>query len=72
MQFAILNSRRTEPVTICYRFWQARPEVLLRVGTVERLSLLLGVFKDLQILLPRRDVADGWVKKANHGPLFNG
>lgn len=59
-------SRRT------YRRWKANPEILLRVGTVERLSLLLGIYKDLQILLPRHDAADGWVKKANHGPLFNG
>ena len=55
-----------------YRGGEANPEVLLRVGTVERLSLLLGIYKDLQILLPRHDVADRWIKSPNRGPLFNG
>lgn len=62
----------TAPST--YRRWKSHPEtdLPLDAGTVERLSLLLGIYKDLQILLPRRDVADRWVKKPNRGPLFNG
>ena len=48
-----------------------------RVGTatqdlLERLSYLLGIYKALAILIPRPEVADGWIKRPNTAPLFNG
>ena len=55
-----------------YRRWKRKPEVTLDIGQIERLSLLLGIYKALQILLPRADAADGWVRQANDNPLFNG
>lgn len=43
------------------------PEDLL-----ERLSLILGIYKDLQILLPNATQADRWIKMPNEHPLFGG
>ncbi len=55
-----------------YRRWKAKPNVTLDVGQTERLSLLLGIFKALEILLPRAEAADAWVKQPNSNPLFAG
>lgn len=37
-----------------------------------RISLILGIYKSLQILLPNPESADNWIKKPNKAPLFNG
>lgn len=37
-----------------------------------RISLLLGIYKDLHILYPDRDIADGWLHLSNSNPLFGG
>ncbi|MBI3507717.1 MAG: DUF2384 domain-containing protein [Proteobacteria bacterium] len=44
----------------------------LSMDTLERISYVLGIFKALNILLPREDAADGWIKKPNDAPLFHG
>ena len=53
--------------------WKAEPQTA-RVGrdTVERLSLLLGIYKALQILLPQPAAADGWIKRPNSAAPFGG
>lgn len=48
-----------------------------QVGTLSydmlmRISLILGIFKDLRILYPERDLADRWVRLPNSNPLFGG
>lgn len=40
--------------------------------TLERISYILGIYKALQILLPRKDAADAWVRRKNSAPVFNG
>lgn len=55
-----------------YRRWKRAPQVTLDVTHMERLSLLLGIYKNLEILLPNPDAADGWVKQANRNPMFGG
>ena len=40
--------------------------------TLERISYLLGIYKDLNILLPSVRAADEWIRKPNTAPLFNG
>lgn len=56
-----------------YYNYRAHPErVRLSPDTLERVSYVLGIFKALQILLPRREAADAWVKLPNAGPLFGG
>ncbi|WP_233870837.1 MbcA/ParS/Xre antitoxin family protein [Paraburkholderia adhaesiva] len=53
--------------------WKHAPESA-RLGrdTLERLSLLLGIYKALQILLPQPAAADAWVKRPNSAPPFGG
>ena len=53
--------------------WKAEPHTA-RLGrdTLERLSLLLGIYKALQILLPQPAAADAWIKRPNSAPPFGG
>ncbi|WP_175940948.1 MbcA/ParS/Xre antitoxin family protein [Caballeronia sp. BCC1704] len=53
--------------------WKNAPQAA-RVGrdTLERLSLILGIYKALQILLPDPQAADTWVKRPNTAPSFGG
>lgn len=52
--------------------WKASPQTArLARDTLERLSLMLGIYKALQILLPP-EAADGWVKRPNDAAPFNG
>lgn len=39
---------------------------------LERVSYLVGIYKDLNILLPSPRAADEWVRKPNAAPIFNG
>lgn len=53
--------------------WKAAPQTArLTRDTLERLSLLLGIYKALQILLPQPAAADAWVKQPNTAVPFNG
>ncbi len=56
-----------------YFKWKQQPESA-RLGrdTLERLSLILGIYKALQILLPQADIADGWIKRPNTAVPFGG
>jgi hypothetical protein len=37
-----------------------------------RISLLLGIYKDLHIIYPEDDLADRWIHLPNSNPLFGG
>ncbi len=53
--------------------WKSQPQTArLSRDTLERLSLLLGIYKSLQILLPQPSAADGWVRRPNSAPPFGG
>jgi Protein of unknown function (DUF2384) len=55
-----------EPPRSTFFAWRKSPQsAALTRDTLERLSLLLGIYKALQILLPDADAADAWVKKPN-------
>jgi len=41
-------------------------------GTIERLSLIFGIYSALQVLLPIPERADAWISKPNTAPLFGG
>src|SRR5215831_7009277 len=45
---------------------------ILPFDTLMRISLVLGIYKDLHILYPEPDLADRWVKLPNNHPLFGG
>lgn len=55
-----------------YRRWKRNPEVTLDIGQMERLSLLLGIYRNLEVLLPRAEAADAWIRQPNDNPLFGG
>jgi hypothetical protein len=55
-----------EPPRSTFFAWRKAPhKAALSRDTLERLSLLLGIYKSLQILLPDPAAADAWVKKPN-------
>jgi hypothetical protein len=55
-----------QPPRSTFFAWRKAPaQAALSRDTLERLSLLLGIYKSLQILLPDAAVADAWVKKPN-------
>lgn len=53
--------------------WKREPEsARLTRDKLERLSYIFGIYKDLQILLPRPESADTWLHRPNDAPLFGG
>ena len=52
--------------------WKKRRQARLSRDTLERISYILGIYKALHTLLPREEAADGWVKRDNAAPPFNG
>jgi len=52
--------------------WRKDPHVTLPRDTMERLSYVLGIYKALQILLPKAEAADAWVKQPNSAAPFGG
>lgn len=59
------------PKSTFYR-WKQGEGVVLSQDTLERLSYIFGVYSALQVLLPRPEAADAWIKKPNAAPLFGG
>jgi len=55
-----------------YYKWKKEPPRKLSPDLLERISYLFGIFKALQILLPERALADGWLHRPNTNPLFGG
>jgi hypothetical protein len=62
-----------EPGRSTFFKWKNEPQSA-RLGrdTLERLSLILGIYKALQILLPDPHAADTWIKRPNSAPPFGG
>ena len=52
--------------------WKANPDTTLSYDTLVRLSLILGIFKALQVLYPEPAFAHGWMKMPNRNALFGG
>lgn len=53
--------------------WKREPEsARLSREKLERLSYIFGIYKDLQILLPKAESADQWIHRPNDAPLFGG
>jgi hypothetical protein len=44
----------------------------LSFDALTRISLVLGIYKDLHILYPEAELADRWVQLPNSNPLFAG
>ena len=53
--------------------WKAEKSAgRLSKDALDRISYLLGIYKDLNILLPSARAAYEWIRKPNNAPLFNG
>ncbi len=59
------------PKSTFYR-WKQGENVVLSHDTLERLSYIFGIYSALQVLLPKPEAADVWIKKPNTAPLFGG
>jgi len=53
-----------------YMRWKAERDAKLSLDQLERVSHLLGIYKSLQVLLPR--TANQWVRLPNAHPIFGG
>lgn len=60
------------PPESTYYKWKSGKVGAVSQDLLERVSYVLGIYKALQILLPRAEQADGWVKRPNDAPLFHG
>ncbi|RVT90315.1 MbcA/ParS/Xre antitoxin family protein [Sphingomonas crocodyli] len=59
-----LDSRST------FQAWKRGAVAAIPKDALERISYVLGIYKGLQILLPRS--ADEWIHKPNQSPVFGG
>lgn len=55
-----------------YHKWKRNQNITLDRDKLERISNILGIYKNLQLLLPDPKSAHTWIKKPNSAPLFNG
>ncbi|KQM20659.1 MbcA/ParS/Xre antitoxin family protein [Novosphingobium sp. Leaf2] len=64
MRLLGLDSRST------FQSWKRGGVTVIPKDALERISYVLGIYKGLQILLPK--TADDWVRKPNQSPVFGG
>ena len=73
-ELRISDQRRLlgDPPESTFYKWKRQQEGTLGRDVLERISYLLGIYKNLQILFPDPKQADAWVRKPNAAPLFGG
>ena len=67
-QITLLGS----PPRSTYFRWRQAGDVVLPKDTLERISYIFGIYSALQVLLPKAEAADTWIKKPNAAPIFGG
>jgi Protein of unknown function (DUF2384) len=60
------------PAASTYHKYKAGEHGPLSFDTLTRLSLILGIYKSLQVLYPEQGLADRWVRLPNSNPMFEG
>jgi len=60
------------PESTFYKWKAEKTANRLSHDALERISYLLGIYKDLNILLASPRAANEWVRQPNAAPLFNG
>lgn len=60
------------PRSTMFRWKNGRAPAPLPRDTLERLSLVFGIYKALQVLFPVPERADAWLRRPNDAPLFGG
>jgi len=59
------------PESTFYKWKAEKSAARMSRDALERISYLLGIYKDLNILLPSPRAADEWLHKPNAAPAFN-
>lgn len=59
------------PESTFYKWKAEKTAARMSRDALERISYLLGIYKDLNILLPSPRAADEWLRKPNAAPVFN-
>lgn len=67
-QIAILGA----PAASTFYKYKAGDVGTLSLDLLTRVSLVLGIYKDLHILFPDASLADRWIKLPNANPMFGG
>jgi hypothetical protein len=60
------------PAPSTYHKYKSGDHGTLAFDTLTRLSLILGIYKSLQVLYPEPAFADAWVRMPNSNPIFGG
>lgn len=60
------------PESTFFKYQKAPQSARLSHDTLARISHLLGIYKAVNMLLPRAESADAWVRRPNDAPLFKG
>ena len=60
------------PAASTYHKYKSGDHAALSFDTLTRLSLLLGIYKSLQVLYPEPRFADAWIRMPNTNPVFGG
>ena len=60
------------PAASTYHKYKSGDHAALSFDTLTRLSLLLGIYKSLQVLYPTPRFADAWIRMPNTNPIFGG
>jgi hypothetical protein len=60
------------PESTFYKYQKAPQSAHLSHDTLARISHLLAIYKAINLLLPRAESADAWVRRPNDAPLFKG
>lgn len=60
------------PPSTYFKYKRAPQSAKLSRDTLDRVSHILGIFKAINILLPRKEAADVWLRRSNGAPLFKG
>jgi antitoxin Xre/MbcA/ParS-like protein len=61
-----------DPPESTFYKWKREQDGNIARDVIERISYLLGIYKDLAILFPDPTQAEGWVRRPNTAPLFGG
>lgn len=60
------------PASSTFHKYKSGDHGTLAFDTLTRISLVIGIYKSLQVLYPEPAFADGWVRLPNSHPLFGG
>lgn len=60
------------PKSTYHKYLQAPETAQLSRDTLDRISHIVSIYKAINVLLPRAEAADAWIRRPNSAPLFNG